>query len=122
MNKEKRIAQLTGISILAFILIQGLFSGCKKDGPTMAVITVVDSLGRPAQGATVILWQDTATNSTTGTKASVRETRQTDAAGKAEFEFALEAFLNLEAYKYNDTVRSFVRLEEHETVYRTVSL
>jgi hypothetical protein len=121
MKKEKRFIQVSGLFILSFILIQTGFSGCKKDGPTQAVITVNDSLGRPVQGATVILWQDTAVNETTGNVAQIRETLTTDAAGKAEFEFALEAFLNLEAYKNADTARGFVRLEEHKTVFQSVT-
>lgn len=98
-----------------------MFSGCKKDGPTKAVITVNDSLGRPAYGAVVTLWQDTAVNQTTGASSNIRVSKTTDTSGKVEFEFQLECFLNLEAYKNNDTVRGFVRLEQYKTIYQTVN-
>jgi len=52
----------------------------------------------------------------------VRITKKSDAAGRAEFEFKLEAFLNIEVIKNDDTARSFIRLKEHETVTKTVSL
>lgn len=121
MNKEKRILSTATLLVLGLIFSQALLSGCKKNGPTKAVITVNDSLGRPASGATVILWQDTAVSQVSGNTAKIREVMLTDAAGKAEFEFALEAFLNLQAYKNADTVRGFVRLEPNKTVYQTVT-
>lgn len=121
MNTQKRIISTSAYLLLSLFVLQAVFSGCKKNGPTKAVVTVNDSLGRPCRGATVTLWQDTAVNQTTGSTASIRVTKLTDSGGKAEFEFALEAFLNLEAYKNTDTVRAFVRLEEHKTVYQTVN-
>jgi hypothetical protein len=120
MNNRKPFLTTSAAVILAFFLLQAGFSGCKKDGPTKAVITVNDSLGRPVGGATVTLFQDTAVNETTGEVANIRETMTTDGSGKAEFEFALVAFLNVEAYKNADTARGFVRLEEHKTVYQTI--
>jgi cytoskeletal protein RodZ len=121
MNTQKRILNASACLLFSLFLIPVLFSGCKKDGPTKAVITVNDSLGRPAFGAVVTLWQDTAVNVNTGASSNIRVSKTTDSSGKVEFEFQLECFLNLEAYKNNDTVRGFVRLEQYKTVYQTVN-
>ena len=84
------------------------------------MITVVDSINRPVQGALVILWQDTAVNKSNGVVSELRVSKTTDASGKAEFEFQLEAFLNIDVLYNADTARSFIRLKEHETVNKTV--
>jgi hypothetical protein len=118
MNKEKS-GGITGLIVVALFLALSFFS-CKKDGPSNAVITVVDSINRPVQGATVILWQDTAVNKSNGVASNVRVSKKTDAAGKAEFEFQLEAFFNIDVLYNADTARSFIRLKEHETVSKTV--
>ncbi|MFM7217790.1 MAG: hypothetical protein ACKO1U_07210 [Bacteroidota bacterium] len=122
MNNRKPLFTLPLLMLSILTVVQVLSPGCKKDGPTKAVITVNDSLGRPAPGATVTLFQDTVVNQVTNAVANVRQTRVTDAAGKAEFEFTLEAFLNMQAYKGADTATGFVRLELHKTVYQTVTL
>ena len=95
---------------------------CKKDSPTKAVISVVDVNTAPVLDATVTLWQDTAVNNVNGVQSTLRVTKKSDAAGNAEFEFKLEAFLNVEVIKGVDTGRSFIRLKEHETVTQTVNL
>lgn len=120
MNKEESGRRTAWWILGVFILLAAV--SCKKDGPTRAVITVQDSLSRPVQGASVTLWQDTAVNSANGIQSKVRITKLSDAAGKAEFEFKLEAFLNIDVVKNADTSRSFIRLEEHETVFKTVTL
>ncbi len=118
MNKEKS-GRSTGLILLGIFMFMTFFS-CKKDGPTKAVITVVDSLSRPISGARVILWQDTAVNKTNGVASDFRVVKNSDASGKAEFEFELEAFLNVDVVLNTDTGRNFVRLILHETVYKTV--
>jgi hypothetical protein len=115
-----RFLSASSLLAVSFLFFSSVFSGCKKDGPTKAIITVQDSLGRPAYGAVVTLWQDTAVNPNTNQSANVRVSKTTDASGKAEFEFMLECFLNLQACKNNDTVRGFVRLEQYKTVTQTV--
>jgi hypothetical protein len=121
MNIKGRNGRLTGMIVLSFFIAMSFFT-CKKDGPTRAVITVVDRNKIPVQGATVTLWQDTAVNPVNGVQSTLRVTKVSDAAGKAEFDFELEAFLNIEAIKDPDTGRSFIRLKEHETVTATVNL
>lgn len=121
MNLEKRNGRITALALLG-IFLACIIGSCKKDGPTVAVINVVDSAGRAVQGAAVTLWQDTAVNSTNGVRSSLRVTKISDAAGKAEFNFELEAYLNAQAIRNTDTARSVVRLKEHETVTVTLYL
>jgi len=59
-------------------------------------------------------------NKSNGVASELRVSKNTDAAGRAEFEFKLEAFLNIDVLYNADTARSFVRLKEHETVSKTV--
>ena len=121
MNSEKRGGLITALVVAAVFCVFS-FSSCKKDGPTVAVITVVDSAGRSVQGASVPLWQDTAVTNVNGVQSNLRVTKISDAAGRAEFSFELEAYLNAEAIRNTDTARSVVRLKEHETVSVTLYL
>ena len=97
------------------------FFSCKKSGPTVAIITVVDSLGRPVSNANVRLWQDTSYSQQTGVKSDINVSKMSDGSGKAQFEFELEAYLNIEAIKGGDSAKGFIRLVEHETEEKTVS-
>ena len=109
--------------IVLFCFAVNFFISCKKDDPTRAVITVLDgSTNAPVEGATVTLWQDTAVNPVNGVKSSLRVSKICDASGTAQFEFELQAFLNIEVIHPPDTGRSFIRLKEHETVTSTVYL
>ena len=95
---------------------------CKEDEETIAVITVVDTAGNVIPSASVTLWQDTAHNPSTGAQANVRVTKLTGSAGTAEFVFALEAYLNVDATKGALAGQAFVRLKQEETVNQTVVL
>ncbi len=121
MNNERRTNSYTGWFVLIFFIGMSVFA-CKKTGPTQAVITVIDRTNAAVQGAKVTLWQDTAVNATNGIQSKLRVTKTTDAAGRAEFDFELEAFLNIEVIRGADTGRSFIRLKEHESVSQTVNL
>ena len=110
---------ITGI-ILCLMFMSFSFFSCKKDEETKAVVIVNDSLGNPQEGATVVLAQDTAINSTTGAQANVHVTKTTNGDGRAEFVFALEAYLNITATKGTKIAKGFIRLKEHETVSQTV--
>ena len=87
-----------------------------------AFLPSADSAGRSVQGASVTLWQDTAVNNVNGVQSDLRITKISDAAGKAEFSFDLEAYLNAEAIRNTDTARGVVRLKQHETVSITLHL
>jgi len=118
--EKHRSSWVVGIMTILIFLFIG-FSSCKKDGETKAVITVMnDSTGKAEPNVTVNLWQDTTVNTTTGAKSNVNVTKITDSEGRAEFVFALEAYLNIKATKGTKTANGFVRLKEHETVSQTV--
>jgi hypothetical protein len=88
---------------------------------TVGIVIINDSLGRPAPGTTVTLFQDTVA----GTLTNIRQTRITDPAGMAYFTFINDTntlFFNLEAYRGLDTVRGFIRLVPNDTVYQTMCL
>lgn len=121
MNKEKHTC-FYFVLFFAAITLSIAFDGCKKDGPTRAIITVVDSVGKPVSGASVALWQDTVVNQTNNVQSTLRVTKTSDAAGKAQFDFQLEAFLNITAIKGADTGKSYVRLKQYETVTQMVNL
>ncbi len=122
MNIKRSSGSITGWIVFSFFMAM-TFLSCKKSGPTVAVITVLDGTTKAAvSGATVTLWQDTAVNNVNGVQSNLRVTKTSDGAGRAEFEFELEAFLNVEAIKGPDTGRSYIRLTEHETEEVTVNL
>jgi len=122
MNKERRTGAVAGWIIMAVFIAMISFA-CKKTGPTIAVVTVLNGVTKaPIQGANVTLWQDTAVNNVNGVQSKVRVTKNTDASGRAEFEFQLEALLNITVIKDQDTGRSYIQLKEHETEEVTVNL
>ena len=117
MRKHKGSA----IALVVILMFGCLtFMSCKKNGPTVAIITVLDTLGRVVSGASVTLWQDTSHSTQTGLPGIIRVTKTTDVSGKASFEFQLEAYLNIEAVKDSLIATGIVHLKEHETVNETV--
>ena len=108
--------KLLPLCLLAFVLV----SSCKKNGPCEAVITVTDSTGKHISGAIVVLRQDSVINPTNGTQGAIFETGLTNSGGQATFTFKLEAVLIVEAQRGNLTARDYVRLEQSETVSKTV--
>ena len=95
-------------SLFFIVLVAIIYSGttlmsCKKNGSTVAAITVLDSVGAPAPNAAVTLWQDTARNSVTGVQGNIRVNGITSGSGTVQFTFANEAFLNILAIKGVDT-------------------
>jgi hypothetical protein len=119
MKRKMNSMTKHGLFVIA-VLTLNIFFSCKKEGPTKAVITVNDSAGHAVEGASVTLWQDTAVNQVSHTQANIRVTKTSDSNGNAEFEFTLEAYLNITAEKGSNEAHGFVRLKEHETVNQTV--
>jgi hypothetical protein len=109
------------VIVLVAIVYCGTTS-CKKYGPTVASVTVLDTNGIPMSLATVTLWQDTAHNPVTGVQSTVRVSAITNASGNAQFTFANEAFLNITATKtgYPDTANGFIRLVQYQTTSASV--
>ena len=118
----KFISLKTILILLCIFTVFSVFYSCRKKGPADALITVTDSLGKPVQGATVVLRQDSVISPTTGAQANVHQEGTTDLDGQATFSFALEAVLNLEVSKGALYVRDYIRLEQSKQVEKTVIL
>jgi len=95
-------------------------SSCKKTTPCEAVITVLDTLDNPVAGARVVLRQDSVINPTTGVRADILAEGITAGNGDVNFEIKLEAVLNVEVTKDLQTAKDYIRLEQSETVRKTV--
>lgn len=97
-------------------------SSCKKTEPCEAIITVVDTLGRPVAAAKVVLRQDSVVNPETGVRADIFDEEFTTSDGEAIFKFSWEAVLNVEVTYLTTTAKDYIRLEQSETVRKTVVL
>ncbi|MBK9400455.1 MAG: hypothetical protein IPN36_06215 [Bacteroidetes bacterium] len=108
--------------ILLTLALAGLLtvSSCKKTEPCEAIITVVDTLGRPVSAAKVVLRQDSVVNPQTGVRADVFDEEFTTSNGEAIFKFQWEAVLNVEVTSLTLTAKDYIRLEQSETVRKTV--
>jgi hypothetical protein len=114
-----RNAGVLGILIL-FAITLSLAPSCKKTGESVAVITVLDSLGKPVQGALVKL---TASPQALKTIAPYLPSIQTSGAdGKTYHRLPLEAVLNAEVSKGNLKVNDMVRFKKDDTIYQTIVL
>lgn len=117
----RRNLKNTGFALLIGLLFSsGFWISCKKTEPAEAVITVLDTLGKPVRGATVTLFQDSLTNQNTGIQANIIDVNVTDINGESLHTIDWEAVLNVEAVKGNQKARDFVRLEQSKTIYKTV--
>ncbi len=99
-----------------------LSTGCKKEGPCQALITVTDTSGNIVSGALVILRQNEVVSPVTGVQADVIDSAFTNTLGQANFEFKLEAVLNIEASKGLLSGKDYVRLEQSKQVARVVKI
>jgi hypothetical protein len=107
--------------LIVFVALTAIATtSCKKTEPCKAVITVQDSLGKPVVGARVILRQDSVINPSTGVRADVFQEKYSLNNGEAFFEFGLEAVLNVEVDYDVRSARDYIRLEQSETVRKTV--
>lgn len=105
--------------ILALLGTALLSTGCKKTEPCQAIITVTDTLGSPMGGVRVVLRQDSVISSR-GVRADVFEEATTAGNGEAFFEVKWEAVLNVEVFYDTLTIRDYIRLEQSETVRKTI--
>jgi hypothetical protein len=98
----------TTLKITAFlfslIIIATTFSSCTKDSDTIGIIKVVNSSGQAMSGVTVVLNQQ---NTIPGTDpiVNLKQTKTTDANGKASFTYRYESILDVNVSKTsnNDT-------------------
>ena len=86
------------IGVFALVMIVTVTS-CQKEKETIGIIIVKDSNSAVVPNASVTLSPEQTHNPTTGElpDQSLTRTKQTDANGKAEFTYELEAILNIKA-------------------------
>ena len=116
MNKLfTRFAISTSLVLVLFMVT--LNSGCAKDKPCKAVITVLDATtNAPISGATIHL-------TAPSTSSSVDLVTTTDATGKATYEVNLPQILDITVYHPNATVTGkVVRFEQGKTDEVTVKI
>jgi len=104
------------------------FTSCEKEKETIGVIIVKDSNNNTISAASVTLHQDSLQNTWTGewTDPAIHRTEQTDANGRAEFTYDLEAILNIDVIKYedNDVLKGsgIIRLLKGKTITKVVEI
>ena len=117
------------------IIILGLFiltlsittNSCQKAADTIGIIIVKNTNGNTVSGAKVTLHQDGATSHQGEvTNPDLRKTDETDANGRAEFTYELEAIFQVEVEKIdgNDiyTGSNIIRLLKEKTVTLVVEI
>ena len=100
---KKTILKISSV-LFVFLLVSTVFISCTKEKDTIGIIKVVYSNGNPMIGATVVLDQQ---NTEPGTDPiiNLKQTKTTDASGRAEFIYKYEAILDVNVNKTsgNDT-------------------
>jgi hypothetical protein len=111
--------------LIAFFIIS--FSSCEKAKDTIGVIIVKDSNGNTVSQATVVLHQDgLISQQGSATNPDLRKTDKTDANGRAEFTYDLEAIFQVDVEKIdgNNTYSgsNIIRLLKEKTVTKVVEI
>lgn len=114
----KRYFPILFVAFIGLIVV----SSCKKTKPCEVVVTVTDSTGKAIAGAKVVLRQDSVINPETGVRANIFDEETTAGNGEAIFSFSWEAVLNVEVTYLTQSAKDYVRLEQSETVRKTVVL
>ena len=113
---------ILGFFVFAFFLT---ISSCQKAKDTIGVIIVKDVDRNPVSGATVVLHQNAATTYQ-DIDPGIIKTDITDANGRAEFTYELEAILQVDVEKIegNDiyTGTNVIRLLKGKTVEKTIEI
>tara|TARA_B100001250_G_C19752952_1_gene768682 strand:+ start:998 stop:1375 length:378 start_codon:yes stop_codon:yes gene_type:complete len=117
------------ILILGFfsVVIITSFSSCEKEKKTIGIIIVKDFNGNTVSGATVTLHQDGAISPQgNSTEPSLKKTDVTDANGRAEFTYELEAIFQVDAEKIDGnniySGSKIIRLLREKTVTEVVEI
>ena len=123
LNKFFKTAVL-GIFLIA---LSTIFFSCQKASDTIGIIIVKDSNGNAVSGATVVLHQDGSISPQgNGTLQSLRKTDKTDASGKAQFTYLLEAALQVDVEKIDGNNiyvgSNVIRLLKEKTVTKVVEI
>ena len=121
-----RIFKPVLLGLFALVVVASV-SSCKKAKDTIGVIIVKDSDQITVKGAVVRLWPDSSV-SPQGNYANSDLTKIdiTDANGRAEFTYELEAILNVEVKKTDGnnvyTGSNIIRLLKEKTVTKVVQI
>lgn len=111
--------------LIAFFIIS--FSSCEKAKDTIGIIIVKDSNGNTVSQATVVLHQDGAISQQGSvTNPDLRKTDKTDANGRAEFTYDLEAIFQVDVEKIDGnniySGSNIIRLLKEKTVTKVVEI
>ena len=119
-----RLLSLVGL----FALLMIVLPSCRKEGDTIAIITVIDTSGARVPGATVILFGTPSSPDYAGLEIIRKDTIFSDAAGTATFNYT-EAFklgqagfavLDIKAIKDTLEGSGIIKVEEEVTSTETV--
>ena len=109
------------------LVISTTFIACEKAKDTIGIIIVKDSNGNTVSGATVVLHQDGVISPQgNSSNPELRKTDVTDANGRAEFTYELEAIFQVDVKKidgnniYNGS--NSIRLLKEKTVTQVVEI
>ena len=123
LNRISKTA-ISGVFTLVFLIS---FVSCEKAKDTIGVIVVKDSEGNTVSGATVVLHQDgLISQQGSATLTELRKTDVTDANGRAEFTYTLEAIFQVDVEKIDGnnvyTGSNIIRLLKEKTVTQVVEI
>ena len=109
------------------LVISSTFISCQKAKDTIGIIIVKDTNNNTVSGATVTLHRDgEISQQNTTTNPDLRKTNITDANGRAEFTYELEAIFQVDVEKIDGnniyTGANVIRLEREKTVTQTVEI
>ena len=109
------------------LVISTTFIACEKAKDTIGIIIVKDSNGDTVSGATVVLHQDGVISPQgNSSNPELRKTDVTDANGRAEFTYELEAIFQVDVEKIdgNNIYNGFniIRLLKEKTVTQVVEI
>ena len=117
----------SGLLIFISCIIITSLSSCSKEKETVGVVVVKYSNNNPVQGASVRLHQDGQQNPQgEDVHPDLDKINITDANGRAEFTYDLEAILNVDVVSFegNDTLvgSDIIRLLRGKTVTKTIKI
>ena len=121
-----RIFKLVILVLFALVIVTSV-SSCKKAKDTIGVIIVNDSNGLTVAGAYVVLHQDSLISPQGNyTNPNLKKEDYTDANGRAEFTYELEAILNVGVVKTDGnntyTGAGIIRLRKGKTETKTIEI
>ena len=121
-----RIFTTLMLGVFSLVLLT-THTSCQKAKDTIGIIIVKDSDGNTVSGATVLLHQDGAISQQgNSANSDLRKTDVTDANGRAEFTYELEAIFNVDVEKIDGNNvyvgSNIIRLLKEKTVTQVVSI